>query len=231
MDVAALISGLSEAVFPAKCIGCSIRGTPLCTTCRRELPRLPNNVCARCAALRGTSRGACSECARLSPYLGRIYVPFAYEGAIRSAVLTLKFRSGRYLAPTMGDLLRTELRSRPIRAELVVPVPLAPSRRRKRGYNQAVLLAEPVAGMIGEVPCREVLTRAERPAQRTLDSDARLRNLLGTVSCTDAVAVRGRHVVLVDDVVTTGATLSACAEALAGAGANRISAVAFARDL
>jgi ComF family protein len=184
----------------------------------------------RCAAVR-TTRGVCGECPRLSPWLGRIYVPFAYEGAARSAILTLKFRSGRYLATAMGELLRTELASRPIRADVVVPVPLSAIRRRMRGYNQAALLAEPVAAFLGAALVAGVLHRADRRPQQTLTGVERLRNLDGTITCALPAMVRGRHVVLVDDVVTTGATLSACADALGRAGAGRVSAVAFARDL
>src|SRR6185503_8899286 len=113
-------------------------------TCRFELPYLQPGVCPRCAAMRG-ARGTCIGCRHLSPALGAVRAPFAYEGAARSAVLTLKFRSGRYLAPLMGQLLREHLAARPLQADLVVPVPLGPRRQRQRGFNQAVLLANEIA--------------------------------------------------------------------------------------
>jgi ComF family protein len=148
-------------------------------------------------------------------------------------VLTLKFRSGRYLAPLMGELLREQLGRQPLQADLVIPVPLAPKRLRQRGYNQALLLAEQVWPAVKGELMLDALERADRPAQQSLGATDRLANLEDAVACRHprARAIQGRRVLLVDDVVTTGATLSACAEALAGAGARRISALTFARDL
>ena len=80
----------------------------MCAACRAELPYLPAGVCRRCASLR-SARGVCRGCRRLSPALSTLRVPFAYEGAARTAVLNLKFRSGRYLVPLMGEFLRREL--------------------------------------------------------------------------------------------------------------------------
>jgi ComF family protein len=143
-------------------------------------------------------------------------------------VLTLKFRSGRYLAPLMGELLHEQLLLHTIDVDLVVPVPLSPARLHVRGFNQAALLAEHVAPAL-HAPLGNVLTRVERPSQRTLAATERLTNLRGAFACPSQL--RGARVLLVDDVVTTGATVSACADTLADAGAGRIGVLAFARDL
>jgi ComF family protein len=167
----------------------------------------------------------------LSPALSTLRAPFAYEGAARTAVLNLKFKSGRYLVPLMGEFLRRELTLRPLHAEVVVPVPLAPKRMRQRGYNQALLLAHQVAKVVhGEVVV-DALIREERPPQQSLAAAERLLNLEGAFSCPRPMRVSNHSVMLVDDVVTTGATLSACTDTLAEAGARRVSALAFARDL
>ncbi|MGI9147794.1 MAG: ComF family protein [Chloroflexota bacterium] len=167
----------------------------------------------------------------MSPALGAIRAPFAYQGAARTAVLTLKFKSGRYLTPLMGELLREELDRRPVQADIVVPVPLAAGRLRQRGFNQALLLASEVASTVRGSVAAEALVRDERAAQRTLSASERRANLLGSIRCQQSAAVQGKRVLLVDDVMTTGATLSACADALSEAGARRISGLAFARDL
>jgi ComF family protein len=173
----------------------------------------------------------CRGCRRLSPALSTLRVPFAYEGAARTAVLNLKFRSGRYLVPMMGELLRRELELRPLHANVVVPVPLAPTRLRQRGYNQALLLAHQVAGVVRGHVLVDALVREERPPQQSLAAAERLLNLQGAFSCPVPTQVSNQSVILVDDVVTTGATLSACTDTLAEAGARRVSALAFARDL
>jgi ComF family protein len=160
-----------------------------------------------------------------------VRAPFAYDAAARTAVLTLKFKSGRYLAPLMGEFLRAEIRRRPLQADIVVPVPLATARLRQRGFNQAHLLAQEIAPTVRGVVAADALRREERIAQQTLRAAERLVNLGGAVTCQSPGAVEGQKVLLVDDVVTTGATFSACADALAKAGAKRISAIAFARDL
>ena len=143
----------------------------------------------------------------------------------------LKFRSGRYLAPLMGELLRDELVRHPLQADLVVPVPLAAGRLRQRGFNQAALLAEQVVLTVGGRVLADALERTTRPAQQTLTAVERLANLSGAFACPRPADVLGKRVLLVDDVVTTGATVSACADTLAEAGARRISVLAFARDL
>jgi ComF family protein len=163
--------------------------------------------------------------------LSTLRAPFAYEGAARNAVLSLKFKSGRYLVPIMGEFLRRELELRPLQADVVVPVPLAPRRMKQRGYNQALLLAHQVATAAPHQAIVEALERTERPAQQSLGAGERLVNLVGAFTCRGAGDIHGKRVLLVDDVVTTGATLSACTDTLAQAGARRVSALAFARDL
>ena len=219
-----------DTLFPLKCVGCGIRGTLLCADCRRDLPYLPDGVCQRCASNRG-ARGVCRGCRQLSPTLSSIRAGFVYEGAARNAVLTLKFRSGRYLAPLMGELLGEVIATRPLEADVIVPVPLTRHRLRSRGFNQATLLAEHVAATLNATIASEVLSRQERPAQQTLGRHERLINLERAITCPQPDQVLGRRVLIVDDVVTTGATASACADALAEAGARRISVLAFARDL
>jgi ComF family protein len=225
-----VLGWLLDAVFPARCIGCARRGTPLCIACKPELPYLPDGVCWRCASRRG-ARGVCRGCRRLSSVISSLRAPFAYEGAARTAILTLKFRSGRYLAPLMGTLLCEELAVRPLEADLVVPVPLSPGRLRQRGFNQAQLLAEHVAESVRGTLVVDVLTRCERPPQSTLKLTDRLSNVAGAFACAKPRVLSGKRILLVDDVVTTGATVSACADTLADAGARRIAVLAFARDL
>jgi ComF family protein len=221
-----VLDWLGELLFPSRCVGCQRRGVLLCEQCRRELTYL-RQVCQRCALPRGMSR-ECRGCRRLSPTLVSLHAVCAYGGVARSAVHALKFRGGRNLAPLLGELLRDHIAVQPLVADLVVPVPISRQRHRERGYNQAELLAHQVAQAVGAPVDADLLVRQDRPAQQTLGAAERLVNLQGALQ-----ARRHAHgrVLLVDDVATTGATLSACADVLASAGARDIRALVFARDL
>jgi ComF family protein len=221
-----VLGGLGELLFPSRCVGCRRYGGLLCAECRAVLPLL-FEVCPRCALPRSPSE--CRGCAKLAPTLGSLHAVASYDGAARSAVLQLKYRGARNLAPLLGGLMREHLAERPLHAEVVVPVPLSRRRQRERGYNQAELLAREIVGSVRGTLAPDVLQREERPAQQGLDAVARLRNLHGAICA--RVRVDGAAVLLVDDVATTGATLSACADALVMAGARSVRALVFARDL
>jgi ComF family protein len=154
-----------------------------------------------------------------------------YDGIARNAVHTLKFRSGRHVAPVLGALLRSHLQRRPLHADLVVPAPIARARLRERGYNQAALLAAEIVEMVGGTLVADLLQKDDRPPQQKLSAAERQLNLRDAIRCNGPEQVRGRRVLLVDDVMTTGSTLSACAEALDQAGAARVLALVFARDV
>src|ERR687888_918603 len=222
----AVLEAVWRTLFPPRCLGCGVHGQAVCGRCAQTLPYLPPRVCHRCASP-GPRRTACRACARLSPALARVRAVFAYEGVARRAVHAFKFRSGRYLAPLLGTWLRANLEQRPMHADLVVPVPLAPGRLRERGYNQAALLAEQVVPLVGGPLAAALLERADRPPQQTLTANQRLANLHGAIRCRDHDHVRGKTVLVMDDVMTTGATLSACADALTEAGARRVIALVF----
>jgi len=164
-----------------------------------------------------------------------------YGGALRQAILRMKFGGDERLAERMGELLLPPWQSlgagREFRAPLLVPVPLHPSRLRERGFNQAEWLARGVERAIarrGAFALPRLRTnclgrKRATPPQTGMSLAARRENLRGAFDVTDLLAVHGREIVLVDDVMTTGATLSACARVLKRAGAGQVMAIALAR--
>ena len=153
----------------------------------------------------------------------------AYDSSLRDIIHAWKFEGRQQLARRLGAVTRERCAAVIDGAELAVPVPMTPWRRWRRGFNQAVDLARHLG-----VPVAHPLARwRPRPAQASLPSHLRKRNLSGSVFVVPSrrAAVRGRIVLLVDDVVTTGATLEACAVALKGAGAKEVRAVTAARTL
>jgi len=220
-------------LFPFHCVlcGAGAAGMDLCAACCRDLPWL-EGVCEWCAMpLQGS--GPCVACAAQPPCTRSCQVAVVYEYPVDRLITALKFRKQVYLSRVLGELLALHLlrqKSMQSRPTLVLPVPLHRDRRKQRGYNQAALIADTVSRAL-QLPCLpDALQRVRAtPTQTGLGRQGRLKNLR------DAFAVRldvvDAHVALVDDVITTGATTTACAEALLAAGAATVDVWAVARAL
>jgi ComF family protein len=158
-------------------------------------------------------------------------VAFAlFGGPVARALRRFKYAGRGDLAGPLGELARRAVRAAGLVADLVVPVPLHPARLAERGYNQAALLAAAVARELGAPLASRGLGRTRNTAhQARLDRASRLTNVDGAFQVRAAARVKGRRVVLVDDVATTGATLSACRDALLAAGALSVTALVVAR--
>jgi ComF family protein len=226
-----LLQTVVGGLFPTRCVGCHRRGPALCPTCREGLPRLRPPLCPRCS--RPERSGThCRACRSAPPELAAVRAPCAYADAAGLAVRRLKYAQERHLASDLGALLCETLAARPLAVDLVVPVPLDAARFRQRGYNQAALLAEPVAQSLG-VPLVAGALERTRPTRPQVELPARERraNVRGAFACPNPDAVAGRRILLVDDVMTTGATLEACAAGLVAAGADRVYGLVVARDV
>ena len=218
---------LADLLFPRRCGLCGAFGAFLCGTCADGLPRLTGRRCPTCANLLGP-RGACARCAALPAQpLDSLRATFVFEDGARRLVHRLKYERLSALAGPMGALMAPVLSS-PAGVDLIVPVPLHARRQRDRGFNQAELLAREISRCRGVEMNPHALARVRptQPQVRTAGHDERASNVAGAFACRSPVA--GRHVVLVDDVATTGATLRACAEPLRRAGASTVHALVFA---
>jgi len=210
------VRDLEEFALPQRCPGC---GRPaaaarlLCDACWERIPALSFPVCARCLA-RGVEPVSCGR------HPGsRVWPALDYDERAALLVHALKYGRRPGLAAALGERLARALAAAPA-PDLVSAVPLHAARRRERGYNQAWLLAEAVADRLGVPALEGTLTRERAtPAQARLDPARRRHNLADAFRAVEPRRLRGRRILIVDDVITTGATLEACLDALAAAGA------------
>jgi ComF family protein len=194
---------------------------------------LAPDSCAGCDGVVARATIFCRACAatvtRAAPT--EPVVAFAeFGGAVAQAIRRLKYASRPDLARPLAELLRHAARDASLCADLLVPVPLHPRRLAERGYNQAALLARPLALELGARFAPRALRRCrDTPRQVTLERAARRANVAAAFVARTPGELGGRRVVLVDDVVTTGATLHACRSALLAAGAASVVCVVVAR--
>lgn len=242
------MDSLFAVVYPTDCCVCGQElglqggtGVPVCRACWESLQPWEGPLCGCCGVPFASARAAefatplCFECQReeRSFDLARSYG--LYTGALRTLILQLKFRRRARLGKRLGERLSPLWESLEVRDALLVPVPLHPSRQRQRGFNQAELLAQGLAralrGVGREAPVEKRCLRRTRPTppQTGLSLAARRENVRGVFAVERPARVRDRAVTLIDDVMTTGATLSACAAALKQAGASHVWALTLAR--
>ncbi len=219
-----------DLLFPPRCVSCGSFGAFLCVACLAKTPRAQPPRCPVCWM--ADSDETCGRCRGRQFAFEAARCPFVYAGAARDAVLALKYRGVSALAEVMARAMAECLTEWPHRKVMaLVPVPLVGPRQRSRGYNQSQVLARELSRLSGLPLLNGLLVRrkAAPPQARAADEAARRANVAG------AFAVRRREdagglLILVDDVMTSGATLDACALALREAGQRPVYALTFARE-
>ncbi|MGN2254087.1 ComF family protein [Frateuria sp. GZRe12] len=224
------LSSLHAWLLPWRCLLCGDAGSnglDLCRACAAELPR-NTCCCAHCALPLPSAVAMCGACQRKPPPWDAAWAPFRYGWPLDR--LEARYKFGRDLAA--GRTLATlwQRAATPVaRPALILPVPLHRARLRQRGYNQALELARPLGRALG-IPVRHdgLLRSRATVAQTELDAAARRRNVRGAFALRDGAPLPA-HVALLDDVMTTGATLAECARVLKRSGVARVDVWALAR--
>lgn len=227
-----------DLIYPPTCSACGKSGEgtwPVCPLCVEKAPRLRRPRCVRCSREYPESAGADFECANCR---GRSFAfagfssAYRAEGVVRECVLAFKYHQTRALRHVLGGWL-VEALNEPELAGLefdrIVPVPLHPKKERKRGYNQALLLAEAVSKWTN-IPVAQPLVRVVHTATQTrFDRRRRMENLRNAFAPANDASVDALRLLLVDDIFTTGSTMHECARTLLAAGAHSVHAAAVAR--
>ena len=213
---------LEAFALPQRCPACGAPATPqrlLCVGCLERIPALSFAVCARCL-VRGRDPVGCTR----HPH-AQVWPALVYDERAALLVHALKYGARPGLAAALAGPLARSLPAA-LGADLIAPVPLHSARRRERGYNQAWSLAVALSAGLGVPALEDVLERRRAtPAQARLDPERRRRNLAGAFRVSGPQRFRDRRILIVDDVLTTGATLDACLGTLAAAGARPVAAV------
>ena len=203
-----MIRHLKELLFPRKCILCrrllSGQETDLCTKCRTDQPEYPYGR-------------------KKTPHIADLTAVWRYTGNVRASLHRYKFGDARCYAPAYGRMLAMRILRDLPQADVVTWVPVSAKRLRKRGYDQVRLLAEAVSAELG-IPAEPLLYkfRDNQPNSSLKTPEERRANVLGVYKALGQERLRGKRVLLLDDIITTGATASECARVLLTAGAEEV---------
>ena len=222
-----------------RCLACTLifqdeeANTLFCPDCVVAMPRKQRGFCPSCgepAAWPELPLALCAYCLDEPPLWRDFIFHGPYEGLLRTLLITLKFRDRPFLGHALGTLLATHPGFTALTADTVIPVPLHPSRLARRGYNQAQEIARPLARYL-QLPLEpDMLSRVLPTAPQTSGSrNERKRNIRDAFAAREAV--RGMHVLLVDDTLTTGATIAAATRGLLANGAKSVSVAVVGRTL
>lgn len=221
-------NSFTNLLFPPQCGGCCAAGSLWCAACRATVKPVEPPWCEKCGAP-NTSMRLCSRCRAQPLQMDSIRSVALFQGPLREGIHRYKYQRLASLADPFGDMLIEYWCTHQLTADWLVPVPLHPSRERDRGYNQSNLLARRLAAGVGVPISAAGLRRTRATAvQMELNAAQRKENVAGAFAC-DEARVRGKRVIVVDDVCTTGATLEACAAALLKAGAVSVMGLTLAR--
>jgi len=219
--------------YPATCLLCGAAEEgqlDLCTGCQNDLPH-NNNACHQCAlplTAAAPTGSLCGQCQKKPPKFNRCLTAFRYEPPLEHLISGFKFRDklvyGRLLSTLLGDYLEQQNEY----PELLIPVPLHPSRLKERGFNQALELAHPLGQRFGiSVDCNIVIRNRLTTPQLGLNKKERRRNVRGAFELKGAL--KASHIAIIDDVVTTGNTSNELATVLLRNGAHKVDVWAVAR--
>jgi ComF family protein len=223
--------GIERTLMPRRCVFCGVAGLAteqfLCPGCDADLPRL-QNPCKTCGMPMGFACPVpCARCQALPPPFYRVVAPLAYAFPVDAAIKAFKFQRKLYFGPAFANLLLQAADRLPDDIDAILPVPLHRWRKLRRGYNQAVEIALPVAKRLRLPVLSNVVRAVATPYQSGLDAAERAKNLRAAFQLRGTLSAK--HVLLVDDVMTTGATCRQLAELMLSHGTTRCSVLVLAR--
>lgn len=235
--ITAFFEKFSELVFPSnfKCVFCGKEfdkkvPTNTCENCLKKLPYLTGNRCKKCGDVVNSMAEYCLICKNKKRHFDVAYAPFVYEKQISACVIKFKFENAKYLFKPMANYLVKCYYENQISADIIVGVPMSEEKEKQRGYNQASLLAKNLAKTVN-LPFDEHSLKKIKNTSRQVDLafEERSKNVKDAFWVSNRKTFKGKNVLLIDDVLTTGATCDECAKVLKNAGAKKVVVLTLAR--
>ena len=203
----------------------------ICNPCYLKMEAIRERACLKCGKMLYAEEQYCLDCQNHDKAFDRALAPLVYSGTVPALVMKLKFHGKKYLAEPMARIMTDKFLEKEEVADVVLPVPLGAKRLKERGFNQSELLAEVIADALKlPLDLSSVKRVKETLASSSLKGgkEAREENMKGAFEVTDKQAVKGKIILAVDDVLTTGTTMNELATALKKAGAKRVIGLTFA---
>jgi competence protein ComFC len=218
-----------DLLFPPVCGGCGKTGSRWCAECQQNVQVLQDPLCDVCGLPQDTN-GVCDTCSAERPHFRALRAWAVFEDPVRKALHGLKYRRDISLGDALAAYMLNYVKGLNWPIDMVIPIPLGRKRYKERGYNQVGMIAKPLALALGVEFAPKALMRCkETRSQVGLSKRERQKNVLGAFQA--GAGVNGRRILVLDDVSTTGSTLSSSAEALFLAGAKDVYALTVARAL
>ena len=228
-----LLKGLADLIYPRVCLACKahIKGAPsidelVCMQCWAKIKKNEPPFCHCCGKhldKKTPAKNICPRCLKRNLYFDRAFSPCVYEGTIKELIHEFKYRDKEYLGKVLGRIMCEFITSHDLPIEYVdavVPVPLHKAKLREREFNQAEILGKEVSSRFGKAMITGALARHKATkAQADLQEQQRFINMKDSFRVIDQKAIKEKNLLLIDDVLTTGATASQAALALKNAGA------------
>ncbi len=217
-------------IFPPECPGCEITGERWCAACQSKVEAIPEPYCEFCGDVL-VEGNICSRCKKSRPSFERLRSWSVFKEPVRSLIHAIKYQNGLGLGDSLSQPLAMYLKKLNWPIDAIIPVPLSKNRMQERGYNQVDIVAWPLAEYLGLDYYANALTRAKHTnSQVGLSAEERRENVKGAfVAVPEQIA--GKTILLMDDVVTTGATMREASTALLDAGASKVYGFSIARAL
>lgn len=229
---------LLDLLYPndIKCLFCEtdvpdFENNPICEHCQKSGVENTGTRCMFCDVQILNDNKVCDFCASKHKYFEKAVCPFVYQPQVRHAILALKNDHALYLVPKLARMIYDRIIEESIQFDYLVPVPVTSKTRKRRGYNQSEELAKEISRLSCKPVAADLLIKfKETKSQKFLGYEDRQKNLAGSITLSDKNFVKGKSFLIVDDVITTCATVNLCAKLLKEGKAKKINVAAIARN-